>query len=248
MRIKILFFSFILTFVFVVALLSSCVEQKPPITAQTENTVKKELSTINQAQNVNQSQTKKESSNVVLPRPSIISRQEWRAIDPKGEAKEHTIRHITVHHTASPQKNGTSIEKKMQSLQDFAQSESRLGSGKTKPAWFDIPYHYYIAVDGKIAEGRNIKFVGDTNTDYDPNGHALVVLEGNFETEQPSSEQQKYLQALVAWLSAHYKVPTSEIKAHNDYASTACPGENLKKLLPTLREKVGEITKISEKR
>ena len=41
---------------------------------------------------------------------------------------------------------------------------------------------------------------------------------------------------LVAWLSANYEIPVSKIKGHNDYASTACPGINLKKLLPTLRQ------------
>ncbi len=248
MRVKFLFSYFIFVVVLAaVIFLSSCAEQKSPVVAQTENAARTPSPVTNQAENVNQSPTKKEPSNAVVSRPIIVSRQDWKAKDAVGTVKEHTIRYITIHHTASPQKEGTPIEKKMQSLQNFSQSESRLASGKMKPAWFDVPYHYYIAVDGKIAEGRDIKFVGDTNTDYDPTGHALVVLEGNFEMEQPSSEQQKALQAFVAWLSAHYKVPTSEIKAHNDYASTACPGENLKKLLPTLREKVGEITKVSGK-
>jgi hypothetical protein len=188
--------------------------------------------------------------NSAASHPVIVSRQEWKAKEPLGAVKEHTIRYITIHHTASPQKDGAPVEQKMQSLQYFAQSENRLASGKMKPAWSDVPYHYYIAVDGKIAEGRDIKFVGDTNTDYDPTGHALVVLEGNFETEQPSSEQQKSLQVLVAWLSTRYKVAASEIKAHNDYASyasTACPGEKLKRLLPALRQRVSEVTKVSEK-
>lgn len=248
MRMKFLLFSFILVAGFAtVVFLSSCAEQKSPVVAQTENAAKTQTPSINQAENVNQLPTKKEPSNKVASRPVIVSRQEWKAKDSVGTVKEHTIRYITIHHTASPQKEGTPIEKKMQNLQNFAQSESRLASGKMKPAWFDVPYHYYIAVDGKIAEGREIKFVGDTNTDYDPTGHALVVLEGNFETEQPSAEQEKSLQEFVAWLSAHYKVATSEIKGHNDYASTACPGENLTKYLPTLREKVVEITKVSEK-
>ena len=136
----------------------------------------------------------------------------------------------------------------MQNLQSFSQSEGRLASGKSKPAWFDVPYHYYIAADGIIAEGREIKFVGDTNTEYDPTGHALIVLEGNFETEEPSSKQKESLEKLAAWLASKWKVRASEIKAHNDYAATACPGVNLKKLLPELRQKIGEINRTSEKR
>ena len=187
-----------------------------------------------QNENTNQTILKKEPSEV--PSPTIVSRQEWKAKDPVGKVKEHTIRYITIHHTATLQKTATSIEKKMQSLQNFSQSKSLLATGKMKPVWFDVPYHFYIAFDGKIAEGRNILFVGDTNTDYDPTGHALVVLEGNFETEQPSAEQLGSLQELTAWLSSKYKIKVSEIKTHNDYASTACPGKNLKKLLPQIRD------------
>ena len=183
-----------------------------------------------------------------VQRPNILSRQDWKAKAPRGEGKEHTIHCITIHHTGVPQKAGTTIEKKLQGLQNYSQNESRLASGKLKPAWLDVPYHFYVSVDGKIAEGRPIKFVSDTNTEYDPTNHATVVVEGNFENEQPTAEQQTALQALVAWLSVEYNVPDSRVKAHNDYARTACPGVNLKKSLPSLREKVVELTGTSSHR
>ncbi|HYG82292.1 MAG TPA: hypothetical protein VD861_17985, partial [Pyrinomonadaceae bacterium] len=63
------------------------------------------------------------------PRPKIISRREWGAKEAAGEMKPHTLRHITIHHTASPQKAGVAVEKKMRSLQTFAQSKGRLASG-----------------------------------------------------------------------------------------------------------------------
>jgi hypothetical protein len=189
---------------------------------------------------VDQSQTENFSANAPA-RPRILSRAEWNAKAPVGQMREHTLLHITIHHTASPPKAGLSIERKMQNLQSFSQSEGRLASGGRKPAWPDVPYHYYIAADGQIAEGRDIKYVGDTNTDYDPAGHVLIVLEGNFENEQPSSRQLESLHLLVAWLSANYSIPVSEIKAHNDYASTACPGVNLKRLLPSVRQQVAEM-------
>jgi N-acetylmuramoyl-L-alanine amidase len=199
---------------------------------------------------VNQNQAANTSTAALpnRPRPRILSRQEWNAKDSIGKMRPHTLQHITIHHTASPQKGELSLEKKMQSLQNFSQSESRLASGKHKPAWPDIPYHYYIAVDGQIAEGRDLKYVGDTNTDYDPTGHALIVLEGNFEKEQPSPKQLESLSELVAWLSTNFEIPIAEIKAHNDYASTACPGVNLKNALPALRQKVAEIKGMADER
>lgn len=181
-------------------------------------------------------------------RPAIISRREWNAKPPLGEGTAHTIRCITIHHTGVPQKTGTAIDTKLRNLQSYSQGESRLATGKLKPAWLDVPYHFYVAVDGKVAEGRPIQFVSDTNTEYDPTHHATVVVEGNFETEQPSPEQLAALEGLVAWLSAEYQVPASRIKAHNDYARTACPGVNLKRWLPALQEKIGELMPASEDR
>lgn len=168
-------------------------------------------------------------------RPEIISRKDWNANDPVGKAKKHKIRFITIHHTATLQKPDVPIKTKMRNLQAFSQRDDKLDTGKFKPAWFDIPYHYYIAADGRIAEGRKIKYAGDTNTEYDPTGHALVVLEGSFNTGQPTPAQIESMQKLVSWLARRYKIPASEIKGHNDYAKTGCPGENLKKIFPELR-------------
>src|SRR5215204_6773593 len=83
---------------------------------------------------------------------------------------------------------------------------------QAEPAWFDIPYHYYIASDGRIADGRPIKYAGDTNTEYDPTGHALVVLEGSFNTEQPTPTQIESLKQMVAWLTRKYKIPSRTSK------------------------------------
>jgi N-acetyl-anhydromuramyl-L-alanine amidase AmpD len=171
-------------------------------------------------------------------RPKIISRSEWGAKKPVGAGKKHKIEFITIHHTGTNQRADILTTTKLRNLQAFSQREDKLASGKTKPAWFDIPYHFYIAVDGQIAEARDLKYAGDTNTEYDPTGHALVVLEGSFNKEQPSTAQIDSLKRIVPWLARKYKVPSEKIKGHNDYAKTACPGENLKKLLPELRGNV----------
>lgn len=170
--------------------------------------------------------------------PSMVSRSDWGANKAVGEGKKHKIRLITIHHTATVQKPDVEIATKMRNLQAFSQRDDKLDTGKFKPAWFDVPYHYYIAVDGKIAEGREIGYAGDTNTEYNPTGHALVVVEGSFSKEQPTAEQVESLKKIVAWLARKYKVPAESIKGHGDYAKTGCPGENLKKLFPELRKQV----------
>jgi hypothetical protein len=172
--------------------------------------------------------------------PVIVTRAEWGAKPPVAAMKEQQPQQITIHHTATPQKPERTLEQKLQGLQQFSQSEGKLASGKTKPPWPDVPYHYYIDVSGRVGEGREVKFVGDTNTEYDPTGHALVVLEGNFEVEQPTPAQMESLKKTLAWLAARYGVKPAQIQAHNDFAQTLCPGKNLKALLPELRAAVEE--------
>jgi hypothetical protein len=123
----------------------------------------------------------------------------------------------------------------MQALQQFSQREDKLASGKLKPAWPDVPYHFYIDCHGNIAEGRELQYVGDTNTEYNPAGHILVVLEGNFENGQPAPEQLASMQNLVSWLAYRWHVPASRIRGHQDYAETLCPGKNLESRLDDLR-------------
>lgn len=157
----------------------------------------------------------------------VMRRSEWGAHKPVLAMERQTPLRITVHHTATRGKHGLSIVRKMQSLQAFSQARSKLADGRTKEAWADIPYHFYIAVDGKVAEGRPIGFVGDTNTKYDPTGHVTIVVEGNFENEKPTVEELAALKALIGDLSRQYDIPAARIGTHKDFARTACPGRNL---------------------
>lgn len=157
----------------------------------------------------------------------ILPRSGWGAAEPVLSMQAHRPTRITVHHTAVRQKPGRSIEDKLRSLQAFSQREELLADGRTKMAWADVPYHYYIDASGQIAEGRDVGFVGDTNTRYDPTGHIAVVVEGNFEDEHLGDAQRQSLIALLQLLSKRHKVPLTAIDTHQSFAATACPGQNL---------------------
>jgi hypothetical protein len=149
--------------------------------------------------------------------------------------RPHEPRSITIHHTATRQAPDRALADKMRALQQFSQNDGMLDTGKAKPAWADVPYHFYIDVHGSVAEGREVGYAGDTNTAYDPAGHVLIVLEGNFQEEQPTPEQLTALRRLVAESAARWRIPAERIGAHNDFADTACPGRNLNAHLPELR-------------
>lgn len=164
-----------------------------------------------------------------------LPRAAWGAEPPALPLRAHRINRITIHHTASRQAPVRATDEKLRGLQPFSQTESVLASGRVKPLWADVPYHFYVAVDGTVAEARPWRFVGDSNTPYDPSGHLLIVMEGNFEEELTPAQQQS-LERLVAVMVRRFRVPPENVAAHKDFAETLCPGEHLYALLPRLRE------------
>jgi N-acetylmuramoyl-L-alanine amidase len=171
---------------------------------------------------------------------SIVSRQEWGAVKSVLPMRKHVPQQITIHHTAVKQAPARTLAEKLKGLQKFSIERGQLASGKVKEPWADIPYHFYIAADGSIGEGRPLQYVGDSNTPYDPTGHALIVLEGNFENEQLTEAQNQSLQKLVIAIARQYSIAPDKLSGHKDHADTACPGSNLYALIPQLKQVVAD--------
>ena len=177
------------------------------------------------------------TSSAAFADPQIISRAQWGAKPASLKMKAHTPTFITVHHSAVPQRKGD-LKRKMRNLQNFSQKRERLASGKMKVAWADVPYHFVINAAGQIAEGRDIHYAGDTNTNYDPKNHVQIVLQGNFQREQPTKAQLQKLEDLLVMQARRWKIPASKIEGHKHHASTLCPGKNLFAQIPALRQRV----------
>lgn len=171
----------------------------------------------------------------------IVTRQQWGALDPVLPMRKHVPVQITLHHTAVKQNINRSLADKLKALQKFSIQRSPLSDGRIKEPWADIPYHFYIAVDGRIGEGRELKYVGDSNTPYDPTGHALIVLEGNFNEELVSKQQKESLKKLVIALAKRYRISADKISGHKDHATTACPGNNVYALIPEVKTWVEKL-------
>lgn len=165
-----------------------------------------------------------------------VSRAEWGARDPVLPMRRHRIHRLTIHHTAVRQAPARSTAEKLRGLQQFSQREDTLGDGRRKRAWADVPYHLYVASDGSVAEGREWRFVGDSNTPYDPTGHLQLVVEGNFEEEPLTEAQRRTLERLVPALVRRFRIDPGTIAGHGDHAETLCPGKALEAELPRLRE------------
>jgi hypothetical protein len=176
--------------------------------------------------------------------PDIVARSAWGA-KPADMAtmQPQTPREVVIHHTAERQQPEVSLERKLRRLQRFSQSPGGV-NGRPKAAWGDVPYHFYVDAGGRIGEGRDMRYAGNTNTNYITAGRIQIVVEGHFDEEQPAPEQLRALDRLVIWLAGKYRVPAGKISGHKDHAATVCPGQHLTSYLPTLREKVARASAV----
>ena len=145
--------------------------------------------------------------------------------DAKSRARiKHNINAITLHHAGDPKPvtPEDSPIKKLQGLQSFSMNDR---------VWWDVPYHFLIALDGTIYEGRDYHYAGDTNTKYNPEGHFLIEVMGNYELQEANEAQIKSITDLMAWAVQEYNLPLDKIYGHKDHAQTVCPGKNLYKYL-----------------
>jgi len=153
----------------------------------------------------------------------IHTRAEWGSLPIHTGYRPHTIRRITLHHGGVVFKGDTPMPEYLRNLQFWSRRE--------RP-WPDIPYHFLIDLNGEIWEGRPLQYAGDTNTNYDPTGHALICVLGNYEVQQVNPKQLEAVIKLMTALCKAYHISPDSIKGHKDYVpSTLCPGKNLYRFL-----------------
>lgn len=149
----------------------------------------------------------------------IVSVESWGGSPSEPPLAPQSIQRITLHHQGETWKPGSDVVQYLQRLQLWSRLTKR---------WADIPYHYVVAPDGQIYAAREPGLAGDTNTDYNPDGHALVMLLGNFEEVQPSRAQLLATVELLAWLVRKHHLSVEGIATHRDFSTqTLCPGKNL---------------------
>ena len=147
----------------------------------------------------------------------------------------HRITHVTLHHTGDsrPLLPGEDPVQRLRGLQSW---------GATDRNWWDVPYHFLMDLDGRIFEGRDYHYMGETNTSYDPGGHFLISIIGNYGLQEPTQAQVEAIADMMAWALREFDLPLDRIGGHYNYASTTCPGTHLRKYLEdgTLRRMVAE--------
>lgn len=162
----------------------------------------------------------------------MISRDGWGAQPALPGGIPHVPTRMTIHHTAVVLGDNRNAPARLRQHQQLHQNDR---------GWVDIAYHVGVDRNGNIYQLRDPWIKGDTATDYDTDGHFLVLCEGNFEEEAVTEEQLHGAAMAFAWARSEFPISMTEVDGHQDYAATACPGADLYTHVAS-----GELTRLVE--
>jgi len=165
-----------------------------------------------------------------IPRPPVISREEWGAQPALGTPVPHNPYRATVHHTAMSR--CVTLEEGIAEVQ-FIQEFHQVTRG-----WRDIAYHFLIDDSGRVYQGTPEEYLG-THTGNANTGNLGVSLLGNFSVDTPPDLMVESCTDLLAALVYDYSMYPDSILGHRDHvASTVCPGDGVYPLLEEMRTEV----------
>jgi len=144
-------------------------------------------------------------------------------------------RNIAIHHSAvnPPAMNLSELKARANSHNNYHKTKS-IGWNNTTPGEFGYPYiryHYMIAQDGSVLQVQHEKYVlyhsGDGSTGQFNYWGIAIMLEGNYETAQPTDAMMKSLELLIRDIEKRYNIDPM-VRGHKEIsATTSCPGVNI---------------------
>lgn len=154
-------------------------------------------------------------------RLDVICKKAWGAEPAKGTFSRHTVRRLTVHHSGGILTRNRRAPDQLRSIQAFHQSKG----------FPDIAYHFIVDRHGNVYKGRPSWARPDTFTDYNPRGHLTVMCLGSFSEQSIPAPQVAAARDVLAWAVEEFDVPVRRIRGHRDYTATACPGNDVYRLI-----------------
>jgi hypothetical protein len=154
-------------------------------------------------------------------RPAVdgfVTREQWGSKpQPIPDDRRQTPTMITLHHAGVVWKPTDDPMQRIIALQSWGQRDKN---------WPDVPYHFLIAPDGRVFEGRDWHYQPESNTQYDLKGVLNIQLWGDLDKQRASPEQLRAVVELCAWASRRFEIDPATIRGHCDAApgQTTCPG------------------------
>ena len=152
---------------------------------------------------------------------ALIRRSSWTQTRPDAGKLHAAVAHdrLTVHHAGNRADFTTSEQSVIYELEGILTAHRARRYG-------DIGYHFIVDYAGRVWEGRSLSYDG-AHVAYENEGNIGIMLMGNFEEQQPSSEQVQSLDTLVSMLCDRFQIRRERIYGHRDLGYSVCPGRNL---------------------
>ena len=168
----------------------------------------------------------------------IMSRLGWNAGKRRGANSAHRPYRVTVHHTdGSVPMNEAATAAAVKEIQRY----HMVGRGRQgKENFSDIGYHFLIAGDGRVIEGRRAEYLG-AHAGGANSGNIGIAMMGDFNKSKPTDAQIESLTRLITFLAIKYKKEPGAkgfLEPHQHYTDTDCPGKNMMAILDALRRKI----------
>jgi hypothetical protein len=168
----------------------------------------------------------------MMPRSAWASRgvANRKDTDPMG-----SITCLTVHHDGnrvSGMRTQSECARRIEGIRRYHVDQK---------GWADIGYHYIIDPMGRVWEGRPTSLQG-AHVGGDMNKHNLgVMVMGNFDQQQPTGEQLATLDAFVTQQMRNYRIGLRDLRTHQEWKPTSCPGRALQAYMNRTRSRGGAI-------
>jgi hypothetical protein len=162
-------------------------------------------------------------------KPPIVSREEWGSkAQPIAEDRKQVPEWITIHHAGEVWHEKDDAVEFVRHMQVWGQKRPQLEKPPRDTYWPDLPYHYLIAPDGRIFEGRPTQYEPESNTKYPLHGNIGVEMMGDFNVQRPTLKEIQSCVKLTAWLCQLHHIDLDHVRTHQDAApnQTDCPGKD----------------------
>lgn len=160
-----------------------------------------------------------------VPRPAIVAASDWGSTpQPIPDTRKHTPKYVTIHHAGVRWEAKVAPAVFLRNMQSWGQRDK---------GWPDLAYHFLIAPDGTIFEGRPLAYEPESNTKYPLAGNIGVEMMGHFGEQRPDPRQIDSCVRLTAWLCQRYHIAPMQVRGHKDAAQgqTECPGKDFDRYL-----------------
>jgi hypothetical protein len=165
---------------------------------------------------------------------NIVAREQWGSKpDPIPVERKQTPRWITLHHAGVLWTNSQDPAQFVRNMQSWGKKRPKIEKPPRNTYWPDLPYHFLIAPDGRIFEGRPIEYEPESNTKYPLAGNIGVEMMGDFNRQRPSKQQLESAVRITAWLMQEHSIPADRVRTHRDAApnQTDCPGRDFRRYM-----------------